>query len=98
MITEERIAKAAWTNGEYLEFEHSSDETLCPTLAKAFTQGIDWYKHTLWHTLKEKPKEDEQILCKNNEGYILTWTDDDWASKIGIWEIEKWCYTKDLEL
>lgn len=99
MITEEQITKAAMVHAEYLDFEHSSGENICPTLAKAFTQGIGWFKDTLWHTAKEEPAKFEDIIYIDVNGeFGKVWTDLEWSEKCKIYDIQKWCYCKDLIL
>lgn len=96
-MTEKDIEKEALTTAEYLNFECSSDEDIRPTVAKAFKMAIEWYMTELWHSFREEPEMDEQVLCIDTENETkLLWQDGDWKEKVGIYEVVKWCYITDL--
>lgn len=101
MITEKDINKAAreYTESSTIDGRIPYGIDDAEVLHEAFTYGIEWYKKNLWHFFKEEPQMDEQVFCidTKNEALLL-WSDGDWKEKVGIYEIVKWCYVKDLLL
>lgn len=93
MITKDEIEEAADTLAE----EYYRLPLKDTAVHEGFITGIRWYKEELWHSFFEEPEVDGKVLCQDiNNEFILVEADEDWKQKVGIYEIQKWCYLNDL--
>lgn len=71
----------------------------------AFKEGVEWFKHAIWHDTSETPEEGKQILYTATEGgeivdvKVTTTALYDlipWNEVVRDFNISKWCYIEDL--
>ena len=100
MIDENKIQDAAT---DYAFEEGHSDTSIENIVAeKAFANGVEWFKETIWHDAKEEPEEHKFITTQwLHEGEICYEADRtqpkvDWQNHVAENNIIKWCYVEDI--
>lgn len=69
----------------------------------AFKEGVEWFKHVIWHEASVKPEGNAVILYQwlddrgtMDVGIDGVFSDVEWAKFVAYNRITKWCYIEDL--